>query len=70
MNYYKERGYIDAAIVDTKIESVYNEEKQRNELIITFVIQEGSQYIYTGMEIVGNEVFSTEKLMSLMKLIR
>ncbi len=68
LNYYKERGYIDAAIVDTKIESAYNEEKQRNELIITFVIQEGSQYIYTGMEIVGNEVFSTEKLMSLMKL--
>lgn len=68
INYYTERGYIDSNILDVKIETAYNEEKQRDDMIITFVIQEGSQYIYTGMKITGNEIFSEEVLNEKMKL--
>ena len=61
--YYTERGYADATILDTKIDTVYNEEKQRNELTITFIIQEGFQYTFTGLTITGNEVFTTKELL-------
>lgn len=65
---YQEKGYVDASIQDVKIDSEYNEEKQRQELIITFVINEGTQYIYKGMTISGNEIFSESELSALMKL--
>ena len=68
LNYYNERGYIDANIMDVKIDSRPNDEKQRTDMSISFVIQEGAQYKYAGMTITGNEIFSTEKLMSGMKL--
>ncbi len=68
ISYYNERGYIDANILDVKIESSVNEEKQRNDLSITFVIQEGAQYTFAGLSITGNEIFSTETLNSYMKL--
>lgn len=68
ITYYNERGYIDANILDVKITSTDNEEKQRTDLSITFVIQEGVQYKYAGMTITGNQIFTTETLMSCMKL--
>ena len=68
LSYYNERGYIDANILDVKIESSVNDEKQRNDLVITFVIQEGAQYTFSGLTITGNEIFSTEQLASNMKL--
>ena len=68
ISYYNERGYIDANILDVKIESTDNEEKQRIDLSITFIIQEGAQYTYAGLVITGNQVFSTETLASCMKL--
>ncbi len=68
LTYYNERGYIDAAILDVKIDSIPNEEKQRNDLILTFVIQEGALYKYSGLSITGNDIFTTEVLASKMKL--
>lgn len=65
---YQEKGYVDASILDVKIDSEYNNDKQRQELIITFVIQEGPQYFYDGMIIDGNEVFTDEELLENMKL--
>lgn len=68
LNYYKERGYIDVNILDVKIDTEINEEKQRKELTITYILQEGAQYIFTGLSVEGNEVFSSEKLLGLNKL--
>ncbi len=68
IQYYADRGYIDADVIDAKIDSVLNEEKSRKELIITFVVQEGSQYTFGGLTVKGNEVFSSEKLLDCMKL--
>ena len=68
ITYYNERGYIDANIIDVKIDSKDNEEKQRIDLSITFVIQEGPQYTYGGLSITGNQIFSTDRLLAQMKL--
>ncbi|MBC6713419.1 outer membrane protein assembly factor BamA [Treponema sp. Marseille-Q3903] len=68
LNYYRERGYADAGILDVKIESQENPEKQRDELSITFVIQEGPQYKYAGIKITGNKVFTDEELLNGQKL--
>lgn len=66
--FYKERGYADINIVDVKIDSSENEAKQRNELSITFVLQEGSKYTYGGLRVTGNEVFSLNELVRQPKL--
>ena len=66
--YYRERGYADVNVLDVKTESSYNEDKKRNELTLTFIIQEGSQYTYTGLKMKGNEVFSESELLPAPKL--
>ena len=66
--YYQDNGYIDAAVIDITKSVTVNEEKNRDELTITFVIQEGSQYTYGGMTFKGNSIFSDEKLESLVKI--
>lgn len=68
VSYYQTRGYADARILDVLQETALNEKKGRNEMTITFVIQEGAQYTYGGLTITGNTIFPTEKLESFMKL--
>lgn len=68
VSYYTTRGYIDVRIVDVLQESSFNQEKEREEIVLTFIIQEGAQYTYNGLTITGNEIFSTEKLLSFVKL--
>lgn len=68
VKYYQEKGYADANVLDVKIDSAFNEEKQRDELTITFVIQEGAQYTYSGLRISGNEVFTEKELLKNRKL--
>ncbi|MCR4579837.1 MAG: outer membrane protein assembly factor BamA [Treponema sp.] len=68
ITYYREKGYADVNILDTDIQTELNEEKQRNEITITFVIQEGAQYTYAGLRLSGNEVFSEKELVKQQKL--
>ena len=65
--YYQNNGYIDASVIDVTREVTVNEKKERDELTITFVIQEGSQYTFGGITFVGNTIFTDEKLYSLMR---
>lgn len=66
--YYMTKGYIDARVIDVIEESTFNQKKEREEVSLTFIIQEGAQYTFNGMNIEGNEIFSTEKLLSNLKL--
>ncbi len=68
VKYYQERGYADVTILDVKIDTTFNEEKQRDELTILFIIQEGAQYTYSGLRLAGNEVFSEKELLKQKKL--
>lgn len=68
LTYYRNNGYIDADVIDITREIKVNEDKKRDELTITFVIQEGSIYTFGGIKFYGNTIFSDEKLQSLVKL--
>lgn len=68
VQHYMTKGYIDARIVDVIEETKYNEKKEREEISLTFIVQEGAQYTYNGTTISGNEIFKTEKLLSYIKL--
>lgn len=66
--YYHNRGYVDAVILDVVRTTTYNEEDKCDELDIRFVIQEGNQYTFGGIDFQGNQIFDTETLRSLIKL--
>lgn len=68
LTYYKDRGYVDANVIDVLKDTVFNEDKKRDEITLTFVIQEGSQYNFGGVTFTGNRIFTTEQLMDLVKL--
>ncbi|MCR5763500.1 MAG: outer membrane protein assembly factor BamA [Treponema sp.] len=68
LQYYGENGYVDAKIINATQTSEYNEKKSRQEVTLQYNIQEGSQYTYGGTTIQGNKVFSTDELLSLIKL--
>lgn len=67
-NFYFNKGYLDASVVDVSRDVVFNEKKNRDEISITFHIQEGNQYTYAGVSFVGNEIFSDDELKSNIKL--
>lgn len=68
ISYYQARGYADAKILNVRTDTEYNEKKNREELVITFEIQEGQQYTYGGISFDGNSVFTDEELGSLVIL--
>lgn len=68
ISYYMTKGYIDANVIDVVQESSFNEKKGRDEINLKFIISEGAQYTYDGITISGNGIFSTEKLLSFIKL--
>ncbi len=68
MQYYAENGYIDVSVINVEQKSEYNEKKGRQEITLTFNIEEGSQYTFSGLSITGNEIFSSEELETLVKL--
>ena len=66
--YYQNRGYVDVSILDVVRTVTYNEKDDCDELYIQYVIQEGAQYIFSGITFTGNTIFSTEQLRGLIKL--
>ncbi len=68
VKYYKDAGYINASVVDVIRQVSVNEEKKRNELSLTFVLQEGAQYTFGGLSFTGNTIFPTSQLEPLVKL--
>ncbi|MCR5219111.1 outer membrane protein assembly factor BamA [Treponema sp.] len=68
VEYYKDRGYVDARVLNVKQDHVLNKKKQREEIYLTFEIQEGSQYTFGGITFTGNKVFSTDTLNELVYL--
>jgi outer membrane protein insertion porin family len=59
--YYHDRGYIDAAVVDV-IQDVRKNEDDENMMTLTFRIYEGEIYTFSGITFEGNRIFSNEQL--------
>lgn len=68
LKYYQDAGYINASVLDVIRSVVENKEKGRNEMTLTFVIQEGTQYTCGDITFSGNTIFPSEQLNSLVKL--
>lgn len=66
--YYKDRGYIDASVIDVLKDITPNDAKHRDEMTITFVVQEGVQYTFSGIEFSGNTIFPSKQLNSLVRI--
>jgi outer membrane protein insertion porin family len=64
--YYHDRGYIDAQVVDVARE-INKDVKGNNRLTLTFRIFEGRIYTFGGITFEGNEIFSTEQLNALVR---
>jgi outer membrane protein insertion porin family len=58
--YYHDRGYIEAVVRDVT-RTVIDNEKGAN-LILTFMIEEGSEFRFGGVTFEGNVIFTSEQL--------
>ena len=58
--YYNDRGYIDAFVRD--VTRTYDTNDKGAGLVLTFLIEEGSEFIFSGVSFEGNIIFSTEQL--------
>ncbi len=66
--FYQSRGYIDAQVSDVVRDVQFNADENRDELTLTFVITEGTQYFFNGLTTEGNVVFNDEVLLDLLEL--
>ncbi|MCL2792615.1 MAG: outer membrane protein assembly factor BamA [Spirochaetaceae bacterium] len=60
--YYAERGFIDARVTDVIHELTEDAEGNRTNIILTFVVSEGTQYRFGGMSFTGNIIFKDDEL--------
>ena len=60
--YYKEKGYLDADIIEDKVEYEWEdpEEKEKRAIFITIKIIEGGKYYFDGYSVSGNKIFKTK----------
>ena len=61
--YYHDRGFIDAYIRD--VTRTYEEDSKGTNMILTFMIEEGTEFRFGGVSFEGNFIFSTEQLAGL-----
>ncbi len=66
--YYHERGYVDAQVVDVVEEYERNQEDDRTYLTLIIYVEEGRQYTFGGVNFEGNTIFSDQELQELFRL--
>ncbi len=65
--YYKNRGYVDARVVDVRREASPAEMGDSMRLALTFVVVEGRRYLFGGLGFSGNTLYSNEELGALVR---
>ena len=66
--YYGEKGFIDAKVVNVDKTITENDEGNKTDMIITFTIDEGKQFVYDGMIFDGNVIFKDDVLYDQIRL--
>jgi len=66
--YYGEKGYINGHIENVKQEIDPESDDVKQRLILTYIVYEGEQFTYGGVDFTGNRIFKTEELESKIKL--
>jgi outer membrane protein insertion porin family len=60
VKYYHDRGFIDAIVRD--VTRTFDTNERGTNMVLTFLIDEGSQYRFGGITFEGNNIFTTEQL--------
>jgi len=66
--YYHDRGYIDMVVKDVTRSVIENTKGGKNKggnLLLTFMIEEGNRFTFTGVTFEGNVIFTSEQLSKL-----
>jgi len=63
LKYYKEQGFPDVVIHDVQKDVTWDEKDKRDNLIITFILEEGMQWKFGGFNLIGNTLFTTDELL-------
>ncbi|MDR2143342.1 MAG: outer membrane protein assembly factor BamA [Treponema sp.] len=64
--YYQNRGYLDAEVTDV-VQELVKDENGNNSMTITYRIYEGRTYTFAGISFEGNDIFSGEELLELVR---
>jgi outer membrane protein insertion porin family len=60
--YYRERGFVDAEVVEVNRDFERDEDEEQVYLTLTIFIEEGEQYTFGGVSFEGNAIFTDEEL--------
>lgn len=66
--YYWRLGFVDARVLEIRRESEVDAQQNRVYLKLTYVLQEGQQFTFGGVEFEGNSLFSAEELRGQVRL--
>jgi outer membrane protein insertion porin family len=64
VDYYKGRGFVDAAVDDVVRSYEKDPKTSKTWLILTISVKEGKQWTFDGVGFEGNTIFATDKLQS------
>ncbi len=64
--YYKEKGYLDAQIIEDEVEYEWKDPEDEDEraIFITMKVTEGEKYYFDKYNVAGNQVFDTKTIES------
>ena len=66
--HYHNNGYIDADIVDVKVDNVTEEDDKAEYVNLTFVISEGAQWRFGKITFTGNEVYTDDEIAAVLSV--
>ncbi len=60
--YYRERGFIDISVSNVIKNEVAQDDASKNMLELTYVIEEGKEWTFGGVEFEGNKIFTDDEI--------
>lgn len=65
---YQKNGYVDAKVLEVKQEEISEEGANQKKIRLTFVVEEGEQWLFGGINVEGNTIYDDETIYSLLTL--
>ncbi len=65
---YQKNGYVDVKILEVKQDEISEEGANQKKIRLTFVVEEGEQWLFGGISVEGNTIYDDETIASLLTL--
>lgn len=65
---YQQNGFIDAKVLDVRLEDIPQDDTGIRKLRVVFVIEEGEQWFFGGIDVEGNTVYSDDEIQALLTM--